>query len=89
MVSDRNWAVLVQQLLAMTLQATSISPGDVWAQLGTIPDFKGIKRAEFDRLIKHMIKTNYLYLTGGLLAIGTEAEKVFRAQEFYGSLCGI
>jgi ATP-dependent helicase Lhr and Lhr-like helicase len=81
-VSDRNWSVLVQQLLAMTLQATAISPGDVWAQLGTIPDFKGIKKAEFDRLIKHMIKTKYLYLTGGLLAIGTEAEKVFGRKNF-------
>jgi ATP-dependent helicase Lhr and Lhr-like helicase len=81
-VSDRNWAVLVQQLLAMTLQATSISPGDVWAQLSTIPDFKGIKKAEFDRLIKHMIKTSYLYLTGGLLAIGSESEKAFGRKNF-------
>ncbi len=81
-VSDRNWAVLVQQLLAMTLQATSISPGDIWAQLGTIPDFKGIRKAEFDRLIKHMLKTNYLYLTGGLLAIGTESEKAFGRKNF-------
>jgi ATP-dependent helicase Lhr and Lhr-like helicase len=81
-VSDRNWAVLVQQLLAMTLQATSISPGDVWAQLGTIPDFKGIKKAEFDRLIKHMLKTKYLYLTDGLLAIGSESEKAFGRKNF-------
>ena len=71
----------------MTLQVTSISPGDLWAQLGTIPDFKGIKRAEFDRLIKHMLKTNYLYLTGGLLAIGIR--KSLRAEEFHGSICGI
>ena len=81
-VSDRNWAVLVQQLLAMTLQATAISPENIWAQLGTIPDFKGIEKAEFDRLIKHMLKNNYLYLTEGLLAIGSESEKAFERKNF-------
>jgi ATP-dependent Lhr-like helicase len=81
-VSDRNWSVLVQQLLALTMQLGSISPGDCWQQLGSVSDFSGIKRVEFDRLIKHMIKTKYLYLTEGLLAIGSESEKVFGRKNF-------
>ncbi len=81
-ICNRNWAVLVQQLLAMTLQVQAISPGDCWKQLSKIPDFAGIKRAEFDLLIKHMLKTNYLYLTEGLLAIGSESERVFGRKNF-------
>jgi ATP-dependent Lhr-like helicase len=81
-VSDRNWAVLVQQLLALTMQSGGISPTDCWRQLSVVPDFAGIKKAEFDRLIRHMIKTNYLYLTGGLLAIGSATERAFGKKNF-------
>lgn len=81
-MSDRNWAVLVQQLLALTLQYNAISPKDCWQQLSKVPDFAGIKKAEFDRLIRHMIKNNYLYLTEGLLAIGAETERAFGKKNF-------
>jgi ATP-dependent helicase Lhr and Lhr-like helicase len=81
-VSQRNWSVLVQQLLALTMQFGAISPADCWRQLSTVMDFQGINRAEFDRLIRHMVRTKFLYLTGGLLAIGSESERVFGKKNF-------
>jgi ATP-dependent helicase Lhr and Lhr-like helicase len=81
-IIDRNWAVFVQQILAMTLQFGAISPEDCWLQLSIVPDFQGIHRAEFDRLIRHMIETNYLCIIGGLLSIGTQPEKVFGGKNF-------
>lgn len=81
-IIDRNWAVLVQQLLAMTMQFGATSPEDCWQQLSIVPDFQGINRAEFDRLIRHMLATDYLYLTRGLLSIGTQTEKVFGSKNF-------
>ena len=37
----RAWAVLVHQLLALTLQFGAISPERCWEQLTTVPDFSG------------------------------------------------
>ena len=81
-VNDRNWAVLAQQLLAMTMQFGSVSPEDCWQQFSFVPDFQEINRAEFDLLIRHMLDTNYLYMTGGLLSIGIQTEKVFGRKNF-------
>jgi ATP-dependent helicase Lhr and Lhr-like helicase len=82
LVSQRNWSVLVQQLLALTMQFKVISPADCWQQLSVVMDFQGISRIEFDRLIRHMVKTKFLYLTGGLLSIGSESERVFGKKNF-------
>ena len=81
-VCQRNWSVLVQQLLALTMQFGAIAPGDCWQQLSSVMDFQGISRVEFDRLIRHMVKTKFLYLTGGLLSIGSESERVFGNKNF-------
>jgi hypothetical protein len=53
----RAWAVLVHQLLALTLQFGGISPERCWGQLSVVPDFSGITHSEFEILIKHMIQT--------------------------------
>src|SRR6185295_2133947 len=45
---DRCWPVLVHQLLALTLQFGAISAERAWEQLSSVPDFRGIARAEFD-----------------------------------------
>ncbi len=81
-ISQRNWAVLVQQLLALTMQLGAIAPEDCWQQLSKVMDFQEIKRTEFDRLIRHAVKTKFLYLTGGLLSIGAESERVFGKKNF-------
>jgi ATP-dependent helicase Lhr and Lhr-like helicase len=81
-INNRNWAVLVQQLLALTMQFGGISPEDCWRQLSIVPDFKGINRDEFDLLIRHTIEKNFLCLNSGLLSIGSQTEKVFGRKNF-------
>jgi ATP-dependent helicase Lhr and Lhr-like helicase len=80
--SKRNWPVLLQQVLALTMQFGGVSPADCWQQLSSVADFAGIGRAEFDRFLRHLLDTNYLYMTEGLLTIGTETEKVFGRKNF-------
>ncbi|MCU0565447.1 MAG: DEAD/DEAH box helicase [Oculatellaceae cyanobacterium Prado106] len=78
----RTWAVLVHQLLALTLQFGAISPERCWEQLSVVPDFSGITQAEFTTLIKHMLQHDYLFCAGGLLSMGGQAERVFGRKNF-------
>ncbi len=78
----RAWSVLVHQLLALTLQFGAISPERCWEQLSIVPDFSGVTRAEFDVLLEHMIQENYLFMAGGLLSMGEQAERVFGRKNF-------
>lgn len=79
---DRCWPVLVHQLLAMTLQFGAISPERCAQQLGLVPDFAGIARAEFDELVEHMLASEFLFQSGGLLSMGSKAERVFGRKNF-------
>ena len=78
----RCWPVLVHQLLALTLQFGAVSAEACWEQLSRVPDFQGIKRKEFDRLVAHMLKKDYLFEAGGLLSMGEIAEKIFGKKNF-------
>ena len=78
----RVWPVLVHQLLALTLQFGAISPERCWEQLSVVPDFSGITHTEFEVLLKHMIQKDYLFMAGGLLSMGEEAERVFGRKNF-------
>ena len=78
----RCWPVMVHQLLAMTLQLGSITAEDAWQQLSKVRDLSGISRAEYDELIEHLRKENFLYETGGKLAMGDKAEKVYGRKNF-------
>lgn len=81
-VQTRAWAVLVHQLLALTLQFGGVSTERCWEYLAVVPDFSGIAYAEFENLIQHMIQTGYLFEAGGLLSIGDRAEKVYGRKNF-------
>ena len=81
-VSRRCWPVLVHQLFALTLQFGAVSAERCWDQLHLVPDFAGIERAEFDRMVAHMLRTEFLFESGGLLSIGTRAERVFGRRNF-------
>jgi ATP-dependent helicase Lhr and Lhr-like helicase len=74
--------VLVHQLLVMTLQFGAVSADACWEQLSVVPDFSGITRAEFDALIAHMLRQDYLFDAGGQLSMGQVAEKVFGKKNF-------
>lgn len=81
-VQTRTWPVLVHQLLALTLQFGAISPERCWEQLSIISDFSGITKEEYNHLIQHMIKEDFLYSSGGLLSMGTQAERIFGRKNF-------
>ena len=73
---------MVHQLFALTLQFGAISAERCWAHLNRVPDFSGITHDEFEMLIQHLIRENYLFVSGGLLSLGNEAEKVFGRKNF-------
>lgn len=79
---ERCWPVLVHQILAMSLQFGAISAERCWEQLSRVPDFRGIARAEFDAVIAHMLKEEFLFESGGLLSMGTAAERAFGKKNF-------
>jgi len=81
-VQSRCWPVLVHQLFALTLQFGAISAERCWEALHPVPDFSGISREEFDRLIEHMKRTEFLFESGGLLSMGTKAERVYGKKNF-------
>jgi ATP-dependent Lhr-like helicase len=79
---ERCWPVLVHQLLAMTLQFGAISADRCWEQLTRVPDFRGIARPEFDAVVEHMKKEQFLFESAGLLSMGEKAEKRFGKKNF-------
>lgn len=78
----RCWPVLVHQVFAMALQYGGISPERCWEQLARVPDFSGIRREEFDRVIRHLVGEQYLFESGGLLSLGERAEHVYGRKNF-------
>jgi ATP-dependent Lhr-like helicase len=81
-VQDRCWPVLVHQILAQTLQFGAISAERCFEQLACVPDFRGITPAERIHLIEHLTKEEYLFESGGLLSMGTKAERIFGRRNF-------
>lgn len=80
--SDRVWPVLVHQLMALTLEFGGISAERCWQILSVIGDFSGIRLSEFEELITHLITEEFLFESGGLLSIGTKAERIFGRKNF-------
>lgn len=81
-VSPRCWQVLVHQLMAMALERQGVPVEDAWAHLSRVADFAGITRAEFDGLLAHLQRRDYLFDAGGLLVFGIAGEKTFGRRNF-------
>ncbi len=81
-VQDRCWPVLIHQLLTMALAGGGISQGEALNHLAEVPDFAGITRAEFDRLIRWLLADGGLREASGQLVIGPKAEKRFGRKNF-------
>jgi ATP-dependent Lhr-like helicase len=79
---DRCWPVFLHQLLAMALAHGGIPPEEAWRHLSSVPDFRGIRRAEFDRLIAWMLHDGSLISGAGRLIVGPKAEKRFGRKNF-------
>ncbi len=81
-VNDRCWPVLIHQLLAMALSTNGITIEACWQHLSRIPDFRGISREEFDRLVTWMIQDGSMVHSSGLLTIGPKTERRFGRRNF-------
>lgn len=79
---SRAWPVLVHQILALTQEHGGISIERCWQVLRRVPDFRGIEEQEYVELIEHMKREGYLFESGGLLSMGTTAERVFGKKNF-------
>jgi ATP-dependent Lhr-like helicase len=78
----RCWPVLIHQLLAMALASDGITADDAWEHLACVPDFRGIRRVEYDRLLKWMVADGALRLAGGVLVLGPKAQRRFGRRNF-------
>lgn len=81
-VNDRCWPVFIHQILAMALAGNGVPVEAAWNHLSQIADFRGIERAEFDRLIEWMIEDTSMILASGRLLLGPKAEKRFGRRNF-------
>lgn len=81
-INPRCWQVLVHQLMAMALERHGVPVEDAWSHLSRVPDFAAITRAEFDALLAHLQRRDYLFDAGGLLVMGVAGEKTFGRRNF-------
>jgi ATP-dependent Lhr-like helicase len=81
-LDDRCWPVLIHQLLALSLAGDGITSEDAWDHLARVPDFQGIHRAEYDRLLAWMLRDGSLQLASGRLVLGPKAERRFGRKNF-------
>ena len=81
-VNNRCWPVMIHQLLAMSLAGNGVSPADAWNHLSSVPDFQGISKDEFGRLIDWMIQDGSMILASGLLILGPTAQRRFGRKNF-------
>ena len=82
-LDDRCWPVLVHQLIAMSLADGAVDAGDAWALLSRVRDVGGIRQAEFEALIEHLVAEDFLFRDErSRLSIGDRAERVFGRKNF-------
>lgn len=81
-VENRCWPVLIHQLLAMALAEDGVGAEKAWEHVSRVPDFGGIGRDEFDRLVAWMLEDGGLRLASGRLVLGPKAEKRFGRKNF-------
>jgi ATP-dependent helicase Lhr and Lhr-like helicase len=81
-VERRAFPVLIHQLLAMSLSQGGITADEAWEQLARVPDFQGIHRGEYDRLVDWMLRDGGLRLASGRLVLGPKAERRFGRKNF-------
>lgn len=76
-VQSRCWPVLVQQIFATLLQFGTTTREKLWQIFHPVPDFAGIRLEEFRALLEHMLATQFLFESAGVLSMGEAAEKAF------------
>ncbi len=73
-IKKRAFQLLAHQLICLSLQQHGIQSNKVWDILRHATPFSGIRRKEYDHLIQHMIKEEYLRTADGVLVPGESTE---------------
>ena len=73
----RAFHLLAHQLLCLALQTHGVSQERAWEVLSGAHSFSGIGRSELDRLVDHMVRTEYLRRVDGVLVTGDRTEREF------------
>lgn len=81
-VQQRCWPVLIHQIFALALAEEGLPIAAAWTHLSSVPDFAGIRREEFDRLLAWMLEDQALLLLDGRLVLGPKAEQRFGRKNF-------
>lgn len=81
-LDHRSWPVLIHQTLAMALANDGVTREDAWQHHERVPDFSGITRTEYDRLIDWMLDDQALRIASGRLVLGPKAEKEYGRKNF-------
>jgi ATP-dependent Lhr-like helicase len=79
---DRCWPVLIHQMLALALATDGVAAEEAWEILSQVPDFRGISRQEYDRLLAWMHKDGALRPASGRWVLGPKAQKRFGRKNF-------
>lgn len=80
--TERCWPVLLHQLFTMALEYKGVPRARAWEQLSVVSDFRGITRDEFDALIDHLCRKEYLFDAAGRLVLGIASEREFGKKNF-------
>lgn len=81
-VQTRCWPAFLHQLLALALAERGVPVETAWAHLSCVPDFCGIRRDEYDRLLTWMLRDGALLDVAGRLVLGPKAERRFGRRNF-------
>lgn len=74
--------VLAHQALAQALQFYGVRRDQIWEVAQQAQPFSQVADHEFEHLLDHLVETDILHATGGLLVLGDEGEKRYGRQNF-------
>ena len=74
--------VLAHQALAQALQFYGVRRDQIWEVAERVQPFSQISRHEFVHLLNHLVETDVLHATDGLLVLGSEGEKRYGRRNF-------
>jgi ATP-dependent Lhr-like helicase len=81
-INPRSWPVLTHQILTICLGHGGVGISTLWQTLSDVPDFADITKAEFYRLIKHLLSEQTLVQLDGRVLLGPKAEVLFGKRNF-------
>jgi ATP-dependent helicase Lhr and Lhr-like helicase len=74
--------LLAHQLMALSIQEQGIPRAAFWAWISAATPFSGLREAERDELVTHMLAEGILHEDGGRLSLGERGQKLYGRKNF-------